>query len=183
MTTADTEIAPPNPFIDRGACPGEGCIYRAWTARQQITLYDKPKGRHVVAHLRPGEHVIGITGEVRCIPLKLVASEDLPNPEDQWRPLIRKGQAYYVLHYLGEGAWLVWFRGKLTTIENPLQRGPFPKAVWWVKVKTSAGVVGWAISDGNFDGQCSIARSGSQKQSKQIAAAQRKRWAVVRAGR
>ena len=92
---------------------------------------------------------------------KLVASEDLPNPEDQWRPLIRKGQTYYVLHYLGEGAWLVWFRGKLTTVENPLQRGPFPKAVWWVKVKTSAGVVGWAISDGNFDGQCSIAQRGS----------------------
>jgi hypothetical protein len=145
-----------NPFIDKGACPFEGCVYREWTATKRITLYDEPQGKHIIGHLRPGERVIGITGEVRCIPLRALAEWDHPDPEDPSRILIKKATAYYVLHYEGEGAWLVWYRGKLITV-NLSESGSFPKAVWWVKVKTSAGVVGWAISDRNFDGQDSLA--------------------------
>jgi hypothetical protein len=151
------ETTPPHPFIDKGACPFEGCTYREWTATKRITLYDVPKGKHAVGHLGPGEHVVGITGEVRSIPLRVVATSNHPDPEDQRRVLIKKGEPYCVLHYLGEGTWLVWHRGKLTTIENFSESGPFPNAIWWVKVKTSEGLVGWAISDHNFDGQDSLA--------------------------
>jgi len=60
----------------------------------------------------------------------------------------------------GEGAWLVWFHGKLSTVDNFSDKGPFPKAVWWVKVRTAAGLVGWTTSDhgrNDFYGQDSLA--------------------------
>lgn len=156
------ESGPPDPFIDKGACPFEGCVYRQWTATKRIILYEAPNTSHVVGHLLPGEHVIGITGEVHSTPLRVVAGWDHPDPEVQRRILIKKGETYYVLHHLGEGYWLVWYRGRLTAVENFSENGRFPKAVWWVKVKTSKSLVAWAISDGNFDGQDLLAWSNEE---------------------
>lgn len=87
-----------------------------------------------------------------------MASEDKPDPEDPNRIMIRKGETFYVLHYAGEGNWLVWFHGKISFVENFSNEGPFPKADWWVEIKTAKGVVGWAISNpGDFDGQDRLA--------------------------
>jgi hypothetical protein len=64
------------PVHRQSASPFEGCVYREWTATRRITLYDEPQGKHVVGHLRPGEHVMGITGEIRCTALRVVAASD-----------------------------------------------------------------------------------------------------------
>ena len=147
--------APQNPFIDRGACPFEGCAYRDWTANRTIQLFDRPGGRRVRT-IPAGTHVTGLTGEVRSIPLRVTATSDKPDPENPQRVMIHSGQPFYVLHHLGEGAWLVWYRGKLTSVDNFSESGPYPQATWWVQIKLPDGSTWWAISDGNFDNQDSL---------------------------
>jgi hypothetical protein len=59
---------PALPYIDRGACPFEGCAYRAWRALKPVEVYDTwEKGRKIVAHLTPGDPVTGLTGVVITI--------------------------------------------------------------------------------------------------------------------
>jgi hypothetical protein len=141
------EQAPPSPYIDKGACPFECCTYREWTAKEAIDLVDQPNGKRVVGQLHKGEKVQGVTGEVHSIPLRVVALNDDPDAK------VKAGDVIYVLHYLGEGAWQVWHKGELVVIENFSDKGPFPRATWWVQIKTASGVVGWAISHGNFSNQ------------------------------
>lgn len=144
---------PPAPYIDKGACPFEGCTYRVWVAKTEIRLVESPGSKKVVGIIHAGEHVIGITGEVRSIPLLVHAAKNIPDPSQPNRVLIPKGAAYYVIHYLGEGYWLCWYNGQLTQVANFSDKGPFPKATWWVEIRTPSGLKGWTISNRNFDGQ------------------------------
>jgi hypothetical protein len=150
---AGATIAPPTPYIDKGACPFEGCTYRTWVAKKQVHLVARPGSNQEVGVVHPGEHVVGITGEVHSMPILVHAAQNVPDPRKPDHVLIPKGTAFYVIHYLGEGYWLCWYNGQLTQVENFSDRGPFPKATWWVDVRTSSGLTGWTISDGNFDGQ------------------------------
>ncbi len=96
---------------------------------------------------------MGLTGEVYCIPLLVHAREDVPNPEHSEQTMIPKGEAFYVLHYLGKGYWLCWSKGRLVKVEDMSDSGPFPKPVWWVEIETSTGLTGWTVSSENFKGQ------------------------------
>lgn len=137
--------APPNPYIDKAACPFEGCTYREWVAQREITLFDRPNGKRQVGHLRAGERVTGLTGEVISVPMLVHAKANVQNPDEPEETIIPQGQAFYLLHHIGEGNWLSWYRGKLAPVESFLVAGSFPKSIWWVKVKTRTGVVGWAV--------------------------------------
>lgn len=148
---------PPTPYIDKGACPFEGCTYRTWVAKKEVHLVSRPGSRKTVGVVQAGERVVGITGEVHSIPILVHAADNIPDPDKPDQVLIPKGKPFYVIHYLGEGYWLCWYDGQLTEVENFSDRRPFPKATWWVEVRTSSGLIGWAISDGNFDGQDSLA--------------------------
>ena len=139
--------APPNPYIDKGACPFECCTYREWTANEAIELLDQPNGKKIVAHIQKGEKVQGLTGEVHSVPLRVVASRDQPDAN------IKRGDVFYVLHYSGECYWTVWHNGQLAEAENCSDEGPHPQSTWWVKVKTASGVTGWTVSQGNFSNQ------------------------------
>ncbi len=141
---AAAQSAPPSPFVAKGACPFECCTYREWTALKAITVYDAPNGKAVGA-LKPGEAVTAVTGEIHSIPVRATAAEDHPEAG------IKKGEVFYVLHYIGEGVWSVWRDGRVTQLE--IYSGPPPKTVWWVKVRTRSGLAGWAISDRNFGNQ------------------------------
>ena len=107
-------------------------------------MLDKPNGKKNVARIQKGETVQAITGEVHSIPLRIVAKHD--HPEGGVKP----GDVIYILHYAGEGAWKVWHDGQLVYVENFSDTGPYPKATWWVQVKTKKGAVGWTTSHGNF---------------------------------
>jgi hypothetical protein len=144
---------PPSPYVDKGACPFEGCSYRTWTAKRRVLLFAAPGSTRQIGVVRAGEVVTGVTGEVHSIPVLVHATADVPDPNHPHRVMIVKGKAFYVIHYLGEGAWLCWYDGHLTQVENFSDNGPFPKATWWVRIKTASGKTGWAISDGNFGGQ------------------------------
>lgn len=147
---------PPSPYIDKGACPFEGCIYREWIAAKETRLFDHPNGKRIVGVLHKGQHVVGLTGEVHCVPVLVHATEDVPDPQNPRHIVLRRGEPFYLLHRLGEGYWLGGYQGKLVSVDSFSDPGRFPKAVWWVKVKTRSGLVGWAISDRNFDGQDSL---------------------------
>ncbi len=144
---------PPTPYIDKGACPFEGCTYRTWVAKKEIHPVKQPGSKEEVGVVHAGEQVAGITGEVHSIPIPVHAKENVPDPHNPQKVLIPKGAVFYLIHYLGEGYWLGWYNGQLAQLENFSDPGTLPKATWWVKVKTSSGLTGWTISDGNFDGQ------------------------------
>jgi hypothetical protein len=141
------DSVPPSPYIDKGACPFECCTYRNWTASQGIALVDQPNGKKIVARIHKGEKVQALTGEVHCIPLRVVAVQDDPDAG------VKRGEVIYILHYTGEGYWKVWHNGRLVEIDNFSDKGPYPQHTWCVKVKTTSGVVGWTISHGNFSNQ------------------------------
>ncbi len=85
---------------------------------------------------------------------------------DELRPIsLMPGDVIYTLHYLGEGYDLFWFNGSTHSDQISAEAvdtgSPAPGAVlwvealpetdWWVKVKNSAGQVGWTLVDKNFD--------------------------------
>jgi hypothetical protein len=138
---------PPKVHIDEGACPFECCTYREWVARTSVTLVVSPNGKKVVGRIKKGERVLALTGEVHSIPLRVVAQRDVPDAG------VKAGDRIYILHYVGEGYWKVWHNGQLVEIDNFSDKAPKPKYTWWVKLKTSSGVVGWTIEHGNFENQ------------------------------
>src|SRR5882724_5618085 len=85
--------APPNPFIDNGACPFECCTYRDWKTVKPITLLDKPKGAASVGYVAAGSTVHAITGEVISKPMRVVAEHAYADSP------IKKGDVFYELHY------------------------------------------------------------------------------------
>jgi len=146
LAAAFAAEGPPNPFIDRGACPFECCLYRKWRATKPMVLVDHPNGNRTMARLRSGEWVTAITGETRSEPLAMAAPHDFPQAG------IRAGDRIFVLHFKGEGVWAVWFRGRLVDVElYGLKIAP--KSEWWAKVRTARGVVGWVRAENNFENQ------------------------------
>ena len=69
--------APPHVFVDVGACPFECCTYRQWTTKKSTSLFDRPRGRQVVATLSEGDVVQGMTGEVISTPIAVKADRDI----------------------------------------------------------------------------------------------------------
>jgi hypothetical protein len=151
----------PSVYVSKGACPFEGCVYRDWIAKRDLTVYDRPDGTVIVDQIHQGERVHAVTGEVHCRPVRVVAGRDHPEPGsyEPTSPRIRKGQVYYLLHYLGEGQWRVWFRGTLTVVEGLDSDAPRPKTTWWAKIETPRGRIGWVIATNNFNGQDMLAQA------------------------
>lgn len=143
---------PPNPYVDKGACPFECCTYRDWKTTKPITLVNRPNGHRSVARVAAGNTVHAITGEVISTPLRVVA------PTSYADSPIKKGDAFYVLHYAGEGFSHVWFEGKSydveldqsgATVEGPRQDG----AAWWAQIRTRNGKSGWVLVKDQFENQ------------------------------
>jgi hypothetical protein len=105
------------------------------TARKSLRLFHK------------GEKVQALAGEVHSVPLRMVAGQDHPDAG------VKRGDVIYILHYIGEGFWKVWHNGQLIEIDNFSEKGSYPQYTWWVKVKTTSGIVGWTASHGNFSNQ------------------------------
>jgi len=141
------EHKPPNVYIDKGACPFECCTYREWVALANVTLLDIPNGKKVVGHIKKGEKVLALTGEVHCVPLRVIAKGDEPDAG------VKAGDTIYILHYEGEGYYKVWYDGKLVDIQNFSDNARQPKSTWWVKLKTRSGVIGWTVEHRNFGNQ------------------------------
>lgn len=158
---------PPLPYIDQGACPFECCVYGSWTARQAVVTYAAPKDSSPVAFVIKKRQVVtaetgfvkttkaGVTKVVK--PISLGYDQDVSDPAPEPHLHLRPGELLYTLHYQGEGFDLFWYRGKAysdqiasdapdTDPPHPelnLQVLSRPVAVWWVKVRTKNGRIGW----------------------------------------
>jgi hypothetical protein len=144
---AQQNTAPPSSYISKNACPFECCKYGKWIARRPLVLLDRPEGRPV-AQIREREQVLAITGEVHTYPLLFKVRRD--GPYDDGVPA---GSIVYLLHPVGEGFWLVWFKGKVVQAA-PGYNGEGPRYRWWANVKTQAGQIGWvlmSVADLPFD--------------------------------
>ncbi len=68
-----------------------------------MDLYDQPNGVRVVGHLRAGERVTGLTGEVHSVPIRVVAKETILDPEHFDRTMIPRGASLLDHSLLGRG--------------------------------------------------------------------------------
>ena len=157
---------PTLPYLDRGACPFEGCSYREWTARNSVLVYDTwEEKRQPIARISVGEKVTGITGVVITFqPGSIRVDRDLP---DQG---LKRGDILLTYTYLGEGFSNVWFKGRFYT-EFDISFAKWPDGSgcgnehcaaiytdlgnksWWAQVKLSSGRMGRVeMGSGDFDG-------------------------------
>ena len=154
----------PATYIDKGACPFECCTYRRWNVLKDTVAYASPDKRSKrVGTFKKGTWVRGLTGEVRTLtPGKFVVSK----PHEKYRP----GDTIWIYTSEGEGVYKVWFKGRMHDQEMyPLgwsipNQGPTcadtpdcwgelkiqQKTVWWVKVRSPRGWIGWTMQTNNF---------------------------------
>src|SRR5262245_24345879 len=158
---------PPIPYEDHGACPFECCTYRAWTVKTDTDLrVDCTDTASLVVRLRKGDRVTGTTGVV--VTTRLGKARVLaPITKGATRLRLEVGQTLYVLNYVGEGAWRLWFKGNVYLAENargvddctgpahdtvlcPVQIVEEPAYVWWAKVRAPNGKEGWTRQMDHF---------------------------------
>ena len=161
-----TGNAPAMPYVDKGACPFECCTYGKWTARHETTVVaDHRPGSPAAFRLKAGEPVTADYGfVVTTRPGRIRATSPVTIGEGKDRTSLQPGDVVYVLHYVGEGNDLLWFKGRELSEELHTDRpGPIehwkglelletPTTEWWVRMKNSAGQVGWTQHADDFEG-------------------------------
>lgn len=154
--------SPPAKYIDKGACPFECCVYRAWHTNADTVAYAQPdKTTKVVGLLKTGTIVKAITGEVHSTPVRFIVKK----PHAAYKP----GHVLWVYTYLGEGHFKIWRNGSMH--EEKLGFSPYGgspgarcendkqcwgelenelKFTWWVKVRSKEGWEGWSDQSEHF---------------------------------
>ncbi|MGH7517074.1 MAG: hypothetical protein ACREOC_06345 [Gemmatimonadales bacterium] len=161
------QLQPPEPFIDRGLCPFECCTYREWTARTPVRVVGQEGEPGPTRFtLRPGERFTALGGNVHLPRAGIAIAVDTVTMDgDSVHPpvLLRPGDTVYVLTYLGEGMYHVWYQGAVRETfgfwpapdEDTTRAGtPYPGRLlrsaeehWWVQVRTAGGERGWVLMD------------------------------------
>lgn len=133
---------PALPFVDKGACPFEGCVYRDWKAKAAIVAYETWDTRAPVREVfttRPGDTVTAMTGVVlvtsagraqirRRITAATVVSAQFPRQRPEEMVSIAPGTFVYLLTRHGEGRYTAWVNNVLvdfyiTNLEQPKTPG------------------------------------------------------------
>lgn len=134
-------------YIDRDACPFEGCdTSLPWRAQFATPLYAAPGSGTVLAKVRKGERVKVLQTEYHAHPRRGVVQNTVEP--------FAKGDVIWTLTPQGEGYTSVWRRGDILTLppeeagrEGDVQVAwdPEPEVsdIWWVQVRTARGKVGW----------------------------------------
>jgi hypothetical protein len=156
------------PYENVGACPFECCTYRTWTVEADTDILEERKdGAPVVFRVSRGFRVRGVTGVVVTTKPGR-ARVQLPTTlgTGKSRARVKPGEPVFLLHYLGEGYWKLWIRGRI--VEDGMQddmsecvneaKEPVtcsvrlieePETVWWVKIR-SKGREGWTRQVDHF---------------------------------
>jgi len=175
---------PALPYYDWKACPFEGCVYREWTSKTAVALYDTWKpSRQRLRDLPAGEKVQALTGVVITLrPGVIRLDRDLD-------PDLKKGDTLLTYTYEGEGFSSVWFKGAFRN-EFDISFAKWPDGSgcggahcaasyidlgdkeWWAQIRTKSGSVVWVnMNDSEFEGTDMLAgRPGSAADSLQAAA-------------
>jgi hypothetical protein len=183
---AQTSGAPPMPFVDEGACPFEGCLYRDWRAKKPVEVYETWDRRAPVRRVfsvQPGETVTAMTGVViTTIPgraiirralIGLADSRFFPYQSPVSIPL-KPGDVVYLLTNQGEGFHTAWFNQIVFTLDRSRFSGTdpeppckqtstcsgeileYPVSVWWARVRSSRGQIGWTNQTADFEGAAGL---------------------------
>jgi hypothetical protein len=158
-----TMPAPALPFIDRNACPFEGCTYREWTALRSIPAFDTWKeGRRSVATIAKGVQVTGLTGLVITVKPGVIHME-----RDLEGEGLRRGDTILTYALRGEGFSAVWFKGRyypdfdISFAKWPDGQGcaslhcaayfvDTGQQDWWAQVKLPSGLTVWVEMKGEI---------------------------------
>ena len=142
-------------YIDKGACPGEGCYLESKIkAREAAALYqEKRADSPVLATIEPDEWVEILSTEDRVVP---VPGTDRAT-----------GERVYMLGYEGEGCSTVWKKGELSSWcdddgdlsnDSIVWSGPVDSTDtslgFWVEVKRANGQTGWLGQDSTRSFAC-----------------------------
>ncbi len=139
------EEKPKIPYIELGACPFECCQYGTWTAESPLIVYkEEVSGSAIAFKVNPGESFTAINGNVHITkPGYVVVNKSHDG--------FAKGNKVYLLTYLGEGAYDLWYKGKKLDL-NILNLDEFwanvtekdsPLYTWAVLIKRGDGKQGW----------------------------------------
>ena len=173
--SAAADDGPPLPYVDVGACPFECCVYREWRAFAQVPAYEAPDAKAPIAfQITPEESVTAETGQVvttrvgvkevrRAATIGFPVGSPASPIERQLH--VKPGDKLYSLDYLGEGYELFWYEGALyqdeiaeyrdghgnldpNRVTDEVSRAEY---VWWVRVRTKEGKVGWVRNPESFN--------------------------------
>lgn len=153
---------PPAVHVIEGACPFECCTYGRWQSERTVDLRAEPRGDAVVTgRAENGDTVTAVTGHVRTVPTPFVFRTDFDRFE--------AGDTVWVLDYLGEGYFGVWWNGE--RVEASLDFSPYGGTAgsmcercehgsllrehdsqWWVLIRTASGRQGWTSETDAFSG-------------------------------
>jgi hypothetical protein len=183
---AQTSGAPPMPFVDEGACPFEGCLYRDWRAKKSVAVYESWDRRAPVRRVfsvEAGETVTAMTGVViTTVPGRAVIRRSMTGQAHSRffpyeRPVsipLKPGDVVYLLTNQGEGFQTAWFNQMLFTLDRsgfsnavPDARCKqtdtctgeiieYPLSVWWAKIRNAQGQIGWTNQTADFDGPSAL---------------------------
>lgn len=134
-------LAPPNVYIDRNHCPGEGCQYGTWKTSEDIVIVDKPFGKKKIGIIPAGDTFTAITGDVYLTPIEVIVGQPIEVYDSLGSIVLSPGRKYYILSNIGEGFSKIWVNGRIMeygALYNPTQK-------WWVQVKTKKGKIGWIL--------------------------------------
>jgi hypothetical protein len=166
--TLNSGKKPPSFYVDKGACPGEGCSYGKWQAIRNVSLFGtKSEKSTIIATVVKDEFVVSLTGEVDSIPGIFILDKPYEHYQDPSTAHIHNtGDYVYIYTYEGEGYYKFWCNGTMSSGFSPIINSDFksghsemvnghwlkrPKSTWWIKIRTSQGIVGWTRKPGFFD--------------------------------
>ncbi len=164
---------PSLPVIDYNACPFEGCTFQEWIVVRDVTLFSTWRNsRKPIATVENGQVVTGLTGvHITDEPDRVQVLQPIPELE------LQPGDFILRYMYRGEGFADIWAGGRFrrqydcTFITERNNAGCLRDCAarvisegrkdWWVRVKTSKGVIGWAKVEDQFD--CMDSLGGDEK--------------------
>jgi len=164
---------PSLPVVDYNACPFEGCTFGKWLVTREVPFFSSWKEVSTpVVTVQKGQIVTGLTGvHITYQPDRIQILQ--PIPELHLQP----GDVILRYMYRGEGFADIWAKGQLkrecdcTFVTEKNKSGCLRDCAarvivegrkdWWVRVKTSAGSIGWAKVEDQFD--CMDALGGDSK--------------------
>ena len=169
-------VRPPQPFVEQGLCPGEGCTYGRWTAITTVLAIANPPpppynpilpGREKpVFVVNPGDIVTAETGTYVTLvpgrarigkPLRVSIQPPPGSPESANRNLGTMdlaADAEVFVYSSTEGMHNAWFNGRWFTFEE-ITHGRVverAKSIWWSRIRNKSGAVGWTDQHRAFDG-------------------------------
>jgi hypothetical protein len=156
-TSTMAQERPPSGYENWDVCPFECCIYREWSADDDIPVHKSRSDKSpVVFRLHRGEAVYGLTGVVvtekpGVIRIDRPVQDGFIKGSDKPQLSLKAGDIVYMLSPLGEGYYLFWYQGKVYRSGGDLAATPGVegrefKMTWWKLVKNSDGKIGWTNS-------------------------------------